>query len=360
MQLLVITNHDSAADLSEWLARDFLPDEIEVRAVGSRHQRLPHRLRYLFWLAEARKAVRLERHDPIYHHHVTFASELTPPPFVASSSALKVWGPVGSKQNPHVHLVSQHTPDRYGYFIAYALLAKVKKIALALNVARSRPDIIFTQALLGDTRIGSTEVEYFPNTVILDRDGDVDPVDSQDRDPSAPRILAVARIIPLKRLEIAVELMARPEMCNATLAIIGQPPAGKENYLSSIVEELGVGSQVEFLGSLPPQDVLRHMTSSTVLLHPSSSEGSCGVIGEAVSVGLPVICFDETGAADSLRLCGGHGEIVDPSATDPLGAIAAAVKEISVSVRPEPNDYWGPRRMHLRLTEMLEAARRAR
>lgn len=359
LSVLAITNHRSAPDLRAEIMRKHLSSTVRVEEVGpnlrpliARH--IPHRLQYLAWLIAARKILSKYPANILYHHHVTFASELTPPPFNSKAQAFRVWGPVGSKQNPEVHLVSRLGPQRWPYFVLHKSLSFLKPPLLAINAWISKADLVLTQTRTSVPHRRGVKIQHFPNTVVASSEHDLI-VDKKTLSAPSIKILCVARIIPLKRLEIAIEVMVRQELSDATLTIVGQSPA-RANYLLRIAHDLGVADRVHFPGALSRDSVLSQMHSATVLLHPSSSEGAAAVVGEAVSVGLPVVCFDRTGAADSLRLCGGAGVVVCTKTPDRIGAVVKAVIDASQLPSAPPSTFWSEDRMRSRIDSIVDLA----
>ena len=57
--------------------------------------------------------------------------------------------------------------------------------------------------------------------------------------------------------------------------------------------------KVSLVGSLPRADVLRRMSESAVLLHPALHEEGGNVVAEALGMGVPVVCLDHGGPAQT-------------------------------------------------------------
>jgi glycosyltransferase involved in cell wall biosynthesis len=72
------------------------------------------------------------------------------------------------------------------------------------------------------------------------------------------------------------------------LVMAGEGP--QWNDMKALVHELGIESQVEFLGSVSDLDLLLNIASVFVL--PSLLEGFPNALCEAMSAGLPVVCYD--------------------------------------------------------------------
>jgi len=121
--------------------------------------------------------------------------------------------------------------------------------------------------------------------------------DFQDRP-----FLYVGRLIPKKNVAMLVEAYADyVRRCPAkprALHIVGSGP--EEADIRARVVRHGVSTHVQFLKWTDQPVVLKAMAESLYLLLPSLSEQFGNVIGEACSVGLPVIVSTNVGARDRL------------------------------------------------------------
>lgn len=80
---------------------------------------------------------------------------------------------------------------------------------------------------------------------------------------------------------------AIPEMPSLDLTIIGDGPDRSD--LETLVQQLGLGDRVRFLGRLPNVTVLDHMASAGAVIINSNVETFSVVTGEALAQGKPVI-----------------------------------------------------------------------
>ncbi len=85
---------------------------------------------------------------------------------------------------------------------------------------------------------------------------------------------------------------------NLKLRVIGDGP--EKSNLIKLAKKLDIDKNVEFLGSLPRNQVKTEMSNTSVLVHPSRYETFGVVIIEALAMGLPVIA----------TRCGGPESIV--------------------------------------------------
>lgn len=128
------------------------------------------------------------------------------------------------------------------------------------------------------------------------------------------RIDDISQDLLVKRLE-AIHLSDQRELCLMTTAAIDVRYKGQEymiraipllndagirihyklagggssDYLHGLAEKLGVSDQVEFLGRLSREQVMQHLDSCDIYVHPSLQEGLPRAVVEAMSRGCPVV-----------------------------------------------------------------------
>jgi glycosyltransferase involved in cell wall biosynthesis len=88
-------------------------------------------------------------------------------------------------------------------------------------------------------------------------------------------------------------------------------------------------SQVEFVGTVPNEQLPKHYSSAHVMVFPSIEDGFGMVIGEALACGCPVVASKHTGGSD-LFSDGVEGFIVPPRDVDAL------VKRLEALMQDEP------------------------
>lgn len=116
---------------------------------------------------------------------------------------------------------------------------------------------------------------------------------------------------------------------NVALTLIGDGPL--RGALAEQAVGLGIGDRVEFRGSQPHEEVLRHLQSTetdlfalaSVVLPDGQCEGLPFALMEAMVCGIPTIATDTVGVSELLG--GGAGVLVDPE--DPVG-LADAIQRL--------------------------------
>jgi teichuronic acid biosynthesis glycosyltransferase TuaC len=106
--------------------------------------------------------------------------------------------------------------------------------------------------------------------------------DALDLAPDQPVWAVVGRLIPSKRVDLAIREAAR---ARATLLVVGDGP--ERAALTRLAASLS--AQVRFLGHRPRDEALSLMASAERLLHLSEAEGAPTVIREARALGIPVL-----------------------------------------------------------------------
>lgn len=120
-------------------------------------------------------------------------------------------------------------------------------------------------------------------------------------------VLVAARLEPLKGPDLAIQALARldPEI-RPHLVVAGDASdafRGYQQELHTMVAQLGLVSQVTFLGAQPREDLARLLRGARVVLVPSHSETFGLVALEAAASGTPVIAA----SAGGLREAVAHG-----------------------------------------------------
>jgi len=116
------------------------------------------------------------------------------------------------------------------------------------------------------------------------------------------RILFTAvRAVPWKNIDFLIRLMPRldEDFC---LVVAGEGPLYYD--WQSLAKELGVESQVRFVGKLNRREMGEWYRASDLFLLPSGYEGFPHVIPEAVSFGLPCLVSDKGGNPETQELLG--------------------------------------------------------
>lgn len=111
------------------------------------------------------------------------------------------------------------------------------------------------------------------------------------------KIIWVGKFDFRKRLDIALETMATVCNSNIVFQIFGTGSEGQVNDLKNYCDKLGISDwvQIEWMGNCPNDEIQKAMSDAHLFFFTSVSEDTSTVVMEAISNGLPVLCFDTCG-----------------------------------------------------------------
>jgi len=258
------------------------------------------RFAYIDWIFQSRRYLKTKEIDFSkiqIVHHVTLATEIYPTVLSAiPGKCTKIIGPVGSSGNfrilfskPRNRLTLQETLKQ----ILRNAISKyrLKKIALQVDlfIGNNKLSTTYVQ------KLGKCKSIYFSNHIVPNEISELPPWKNEKYD-----VLIVGQIVPGKRPDLAIDYLSRKEFQSLSIAILGEGQAGFKRKLENLIARKDMISRVTFLGNLPRHYVLSLMQHAKFLIHFSGREGSSYVVGEAINMGLPILCLDGTGAADTL------------------------------------------------------------
>jgi len=132
------------------------------------------------------------------------------------------------------------------------------------------------------------------------------------RSPETLRLCWSGNHTNRKALPLLLEAIAalKTDVCKVELSVLGEGPETLQ--WRTLANRLCLAN-VKWHGRLGRPDALRVMDESHVLVHTSLREGTPGVILEALSLGMPVICHDACGMATAINeSCGIKVPMVHP------------------------------------------------
>lgn len=104
-------------------------------------------------------------------------------------------------------------------------------------------------------------------------------------------ILAAGSLVPLKQYEILVRVVDSLQQCYPNIKALHCGGGEEKERLQSLVSQLGLEQNLQWLGEIPHREVLQLMQRAKIFLHPSSAEGYSTVCLEALYAGAQVISF---------------------------------------------------------------------
>lgn len=108
-------------------------------------------------------------------------------------------------------------------------------------------------------------------------------------------VLWVGRLIPTKRLDIALKSIAYTNNTDIRLTVCGVGSEETEEKYKSLIRQLGIEGQVDWKGKVEHSKILDIMRESNLFFMTSIADATSTVIVEAISVGLPILSFNACG-----------------------------------------------------------------
>lgn len=124
-------------------------------------------------------------------------------------------------------------------------------------------------------------------------------------------LFLVSRLTPLKRIDLVLRAMARPEAGAARLVVAGEGEDGPR--LRALAAELGVNHRVRLLGRVDDEELVTHLAKCRAVCFPPLDEDYGFVTVEAFASGKPVVACADSGGAIELIDDGRNGLVTQPT-----------------------------------------------
>lgn len=202
---------------------------------------------------------------------------------------------------------------RFGWWMEAWLAPRVYRRSRYVAVSRSTRDEL---AALG----------VDPGRVSLVHNGTDAVADPGTAEAPRPTVAVLGRLVPQKRVEVALEAAARllPDHPDLEVLVIGS--GYWEPHVRDEARRLGLDDRVVFTGHVSESEKHRLLARSWVLALPSLKEGWGLVVVEAGVHGTPTVAFRGAGGLDESVRHGETGLLVDGGAhefADALGSLLA-------------------------------------
>jgi glycosyltransferase involved in cell wall biosynthesis len=267
-------------------------------------------LYYLLWqIGACGVAKKLHAASPFDRvQHSTFAS-FRQPSFMGALGIPFIFGPVGGGESMPPRL-------RRGVPLAGRITETVRELGNAFTSYDPMMLYTFSRATViacttADT-LARIPKRFHSKCIVLPAIG-ITESEIQDtaRDATPnPQFLFIGRLIYWKGLHLALRALAqvRAKVPQVSMKIVGK--GSEEPWLRQVADEAGVKDFVQWLPSVPHENIQQEYGSNLAFVFPSLHDSGGMVVLESLAAGLPVIC---------LKL-GGPGEIVTPACGIPIEA----------------------------------------
>jgi glycosyltransferase involved in cell wall biosynthesis len=232
-------------------------------------------------------------------HHLNFHSDWMPS-FLWLLGKPLVWGPVG--HHPYIPKgYLKHAPrkDRLKHDMAWIVKKLFWRFSPSLWLTRRMASRIFYINSSVEKVLGRDKNKGILLPAIASRANHNHPLEKKGF-----TLLSVGRFVSLKGFDIAIQAFIRfldlipPEdRTKARLVLIGKGP--QQKYLEKLIQASALATQqIKCIDWIPQQQLWDYYKTSSALLFPSH-EGAGMVVPEAMSYGLPVLCFDNPGPGET-------------------------------------------------------------
>jgi len=293
------------------------------------------RIGYLLWRIPAKRRIReiAKFYNIRTIHQVTWATFLLPPACPYFLRKELVWGPAG------IPALSIHSRFSIVRMVIWAIQESINLITRINTTAVGRliPNNLYTARILhrNPALIGVEPPIFLPEETA--REG--------IRDHKL--ISTMGLLIKRKRPELAIRAIADSRLTEFRLQFLGHGPLLEG--LRQLAIQLGVEQRVSFLGWKSRSEALDILCRSGILLHPASREGAGWVVAEALTLGIPAVVFESTGAESVVRSSGSIGVVCE--ATQPLeSSLVQGVLTAFSQPKGTPSKRWREDRLQDLLT----------
>jgi glycosyltransferase involved in cell wall biosynthesis len=308
-----------------------------------------HRLYYSLWqlLVRRRSSAVIQANGIELTHHLTFASDSLPAGIVGAGGVPSIWGPVGGAQTLPAGF-EQWVGDRG------ARVERFRTVWLGLlrrwfgdRAARKATlTVALNRNVAERFAVSARDIVQRPNVAV--DPCEVRPHRRTRESAEHPVAVFAGRLIPWKGLRIAVAALAEPPAAAWHLDVYGEGP-DREPALA-LAGELGVADRVTFHGRIDRAELLRRLADADALIHPAMHDSSPWSVGEALSLGTPVVCLDHGGPPD---IVGDDGGVAVGLTEDVAAGFARGLE--AVRGRRVPIDgRWSTERLPAVISEWYE------
>ncbi len=232
-------------------------------------------------------------------HNLNFHNDWTPT-FLFKLNAPLVWGPM----EHHPPIPKQFIKPVYGNkaWVKDRLANLIKDTMRKYNPAMKKGLRKTSVAIAGHSGV-INKLPIKPKKIVEMSLVGVEPhIINNHLSKSKFTFISVGRFVPLKGFDVTIKSFALfakklsdKDRKEVRLILVGKGPL--KSYLENLIYQQGVLGLVEIIEWIPMNELMKLYQRSHVFLFPSH-EGAGMVVVEALSYGLPVVCFDNNGPGE--------------------------------------------------------------
>lgn len=231
-------------------------------------------------------------------HAVNFHSD-SHPNFLWMFGKPTIWGPIGHHPPMPVEYIKHHGKKVVNTDKKYALVKWIMRTLdpmFHLAVAKSDVIIGINSSVQKAIRASADKMTILPAVA------SVNPTNIPESRESKFQVLQVGRFTPMKGFDITVKAFSKffhqlPEADRASVKLKLVGKGEDEQLLRTMVTANGLDKAVEFVNWVELSEMPGLYADSNIYMFPSH-EGAGMVVPEAMSFGLPILCFDNVGPGE--------------------------------------------------------------
>lgn len=266
-------------------------------------------------------------------HHVTFANDWMPCG-IASLDMPVVWGPVGGASRVPVTKLRRWLGARGTVTeVARTVLTALPRALWGDTTARRAALVVAQNPDVAHRFRRARRVVVEPNAAFAEE------IPAHRGSVTGRTAVFAGRLLAWKGAALAIETIAQPEAEGWRLLILGE--GYERRRLQRLASALGVADRIDFRGHLPRDETLDTLARADALLFPSMHDQAGWIVGEASSMGLPVVCLDLGGPP---TLADVNARVVAATDRDLPGSLARALRD-TTSAPGRPHRRWAEDRL---------------
>lgn len=313
-KIIAITRENNQAAIDQYLLENPLPKEANLVFY---YYDMPYWLR--FWKKGGRGAllyhylwhfaliffIKKQQFQFDLAHHLNFNNDWTPS-FLWLLGKPFIWGPIG-----HHPKIPFSYAKKYGY--RTVLLEEIKWFVkkcfwtldpfLKITKWKAKKIIALNSSVQSVLKVAKDKI------VVIPAAGNQKPIIKAKKNKKFT-VLSVGRLVPLKGFDITVNAFVKfyralPPAQRAETQLILVGKGAQKNYIEQLIRKNKLPKGLILSKNWMDREALQKFyAASQIFLFPSH-EGAGMVVPEALSYGLPIVCFDNVGPGELMdKSCG--------------------------------------------------------